>query len=226
MVRLYDEPKTSSSHVTDDPETDLSLSSAMNTSRISTFTVTVLREFRLALMHFSLCLVMSSKCQCQLRIFAAAHTMLVSLIYSVSEESQTHSHKLQRWCSRREWHGSHWGWFLCRNRWRLRSCRESDKIITLNQTDRFGNLSFVRRSYLHVCLMTSITPSYLLCWSCRRARTTWYGYVVATANILDKAAMVIYSSAFCLYTDTKLRKHEGVRNEHSRERKLMTHFFN
>lgn len=54
-------------------------------------------------------------------------------------------------------------------------------------------------SYLHVRLMTSITPLYLLCWSCRRARTTWYGYVVATANILDNAAIVMYSSALCLY---------------------------
>lgn len=44
---------------------------------------------------------------------------------------------------------------------------------------------------------------YLLCWSCRRARTTWYGYVVTTANILDNAAIVIYSKAFCLHRQTE-----------------------
>lgn len=54
-------------------------------------------------------------------------------------------------------------------------------------------------SYLHVRPMTSRTPLYLLCWSCRRARTTWYGYVVATANSLDNAAIVIYSNGFCLH---------------------------
>lgn len=127
--------------------------------------------------------------------------LLVGLIHFVSEGSQTHSHKLQRWCSRREWRGSRWGWSLCRNRWRLRSCREGDRVMNVNHKARGKQrgLSSVRGSapYLHVRLMTSMTPSYLLCWSCRRARTTWYGYVVATANIFDKAAMVMYSNAFC-----------------------------
>lgn len=88
------------------------------------------------------CYVIMSKCRCELRIFAAAHTTLVSFIYLISEGSQTHFHKLQKWCSRREWHGSHWGWFLCRNRWRLHSCRESDKILNVNQTDRCRKLKW------------------------------------------------------------------------------------
>lgn len=65
-------------------------------------------------------------------------------------------------------------------------------------------------SYLHVRLMTSRTPLYLLCWSCRRARTTWYGYVVTTANIFDSAAIVIYSSAFCPH---RWSESEGERSE-------------
>lgn len=64
--------------------------------------------------------------------------------------------------------------------------------------------------------MTSITPLYLLCWSCRRARTTWYGYVVTTANIFDNAAIVIYSSGFCLHGQKK--KIEG--SEHNKLGKL------
>ena len=66
-------------------------------------------------------------------------------------------------------------------------------------------------SYLHVRFMTSITPLYLLCWSCRRARTTWYGYVVTTANIFDNAAIVMYSIAFCLHRQTDGEKERGVK---------------
>lgn len=66
---------------------------------------------------FSLCV--SEKCQCELRVFA--HAMLLSLIVCFLEGSETHSHKLQRWCSRQEWHESSWAWCLCRNQWRPRS---------------------------------------------------------------------------------------------------------
>lgn len=136
---------TSSSHFTDNPEIDLLLSLATfsvqkNASHISTFTVMVHREFCCSLMHFSPYLGTAPQCQCELRVFAAVHTMVVSFIYFVAEGSQTHFHKLQRWCSRREWHVSHWGWFLCKNQWHLHSCSESDKIIPINQIARFRNL--------------------------------------------------------------------------------------
>lgn len=62
------------------------------------------------------------------------HAILFSLMYFASEGGETHSHKLQRWCSRREWHESRWVWCLCRSQWRLHSCRqrkENDSEWTL-----------------------------------------------------------------------------------------------
>lgn len=71
------------------------------------------------------------KCQCELTLSLQASQLsmpcFLRLIHFVSEGSETHSHKLQRWCSRREWHESSWGWCLCRNQWGLRSCRERGK---------------------------------------------------------------------------------------------------
>lgn len=71
------------------------------------------------------------KCQFELTLSLQASQLsmpcFLRLIHFVSEGSETHSHKLQRWCSRREWHESSWGWCLCRNQWGLRSCRERGK---------------------------------------------------------------------------------------------------
>lgn len=53
------------------------------------------------------------------------------------------------------------------------------------------------RSYLHVSLMQCQAPSQLRCWSCRRARTTWYGYVAPAAISLEIAANVRYSTDVC-----------------------------
>lgn len=163
-------------------------------------------------------------------VFKAVHAMIVSLISFFPEGSEKHSRKPQRWCSRQEWHGSRWGWCLCRNRWCLRSCREMESMIQIghNLKGQFTTAATFRNrgsdcmfilsvsgwvSYLHVRLTTSITPLYVLCWSCRRARTTWYGYVVATANILDKAAIVMYSHALCL--NRRREQSKGGENDDS-----------
>ena len=158
--------------------------------------------------------------------------MLLRLIHFVSEGSETHSHKLQRWCNRREWHGSSWGWCLCRNQWGPRSCRERGKkwpwlkmepnLETETRKALWDHFVTGSVSYLHVRLMTSITPLYLLCWSCRRARTTWYGYVVATANILDNAAIVMYSKAFWWSQINRWREKESKVSEAEQEKWWVT----
>lgn len=116
--------------------------------------------------------------------FAAAfHATLLSFIYFVSEESWTHFRKPRRWCSRQEWHGSHWGWFPCRNQRRLRSCRESDNMMNhqIKELRLWEKISIIppcptddiNNSTVGVVLVLQAGPHYLI--RVRRGHGKYFG---------------------------------------------------
>ena len=94
-----------------------SFSVKMNGSHIGSFTCSV-RVQSDVFLSASSCGTKSPRC-CPMSFFKATFICFPA-------GSVTHSHKLQKWCSRREWLVTRWGWCLCRNQWRLRSCGEKE----------------------------------------------------------------------------------------------------